>query len=185
MEQFRGNEMPGDFVAVGRVTTFQGNRGEVRVLPFTDFPEQFSSGSRLRATKKGTSRVLEIESVRPDKRFIVIKFAGIQCIDDAELLRGALLEVPKSELVLLPENYFYVFEIEGLKVLSTEGRYLGKVIRVIRGTANDVYEVARDQDESDEPDEPENMLIPAVRDIVKDIDLKLGTMIVDLIPGLE
>jgi 16S rRNA processing protein RimM len=182
MEHVRENERPGDFVAVGRVTTFQGKRGEVRVLPLTDFPEQFSPGSRLRATKKGAAKVLEVESVRHDKRFIVLKFAGIQCIDDAELLRGALLEVPKSELVPLPEGHYYIFEIEGLRVVTTEGRYLGKVVRVISGNANDVYEVAREQSKSGRQ---ETILIPAVREIVKDIDLEFGTVTVNLIPGLE
>lgn len=182
MGKFRVNEMPGDFVAVGKVTTYQGNRGEVRVLPLTGFPEQFSPGSRLWATKKGAARVLEVENARLDKRFIVLKLVGIHSIDDAELLRGALLEVPKSELVPLPEGHYYVFEIEGLRVVTTEGRYLGKVVQVISGTANDVYEVAREQTKSGGQG---NILIPAVREIVKDINLDLGTMTVNLIPGLE
>jgi 16S rRNA processing protein RimM len=182
MERRRGSEMPGDFIAVGRITTFQGNRGEVRVLPFTDSPEQFSPGSRLRATKKGVAKVLEVESARRHKKFIIVKFVGIQCIDDAKLLRGALLEVAESELIMLPEGEYYVFQIEGLKVVTAEGRYLGKIVRVINGVAHDIYEVARGQCK---PCGQEKILIPAVREIVKNIDLELGTMIVDLIPGLE
>jgi len=176
MDERRGRGMPGDFIAVGRVTTFQGNRGEVRVLPFTDSPEQFSPGSKLRAIRKGVAKVLEVESVRRHKKFIIVKFAGIQCIDDAKLLRGALLEVAKSDLVTLPEGEYYVFQIEGLEVVTTEGRHVGKVVRVINGVAHDIYEVACGQGK---------VLIPAVREIVKNIDLELGTMIVDLIPGLE
>jgi 16S rRNA processing protein RimM len=174
--------MPGDFIAVGRVTTFQGNRGEVRVLPLTDFPEQFSPGLELRATKKGVAEFLEVESVRRHKKFVIVKFAGIQCIDDAKLLRGAVLEVAKSELVTLPEDKYYVFQIEGLEVVTTEGRYLGKVTRVIKGVAHDIYEVACDQGKEGGQ---KRILIPAVREIVKDIDLEPGTMIVELIPGLE
>ncbi|NLJ60717.1 MAG: 16S rRNA processing protein RimM [Firmicutes bacterium] len=182
MGQFRGSEKPGDFIAVGRVTTFQGKRGEVRVLPFTDFPDQFLPGSRLRATKKGRTEVLEIEGVRRHKKFIILKFAGIHSIDDAELLRGAVLEVPKSELLPLPEGHYYVFEIEGLKVVTTDGRYIGKVVRVISGNANDVYEVAP---ELSGASRKKSILIPAVKEMVKEINLELGTMIVDLIPGLE
>jgi 16S rRNA processing protein RimM len=182
MKQFREKEKQGNFIAVGKVTTFQGNLGEVRVLPFTDFPEQFSPGVRLRATKADAIRFLDVEGVRRHKRFIVLKFAGVDCIDDAEALRDAILEVPGTELVTLPQGHYYAFEIEGLKVVTTEGRHLGKVVGVISGLANDVYEVARDQGEFGRQ---EKILIPAVREIVKDIDLELGTMIVDLIPGLE
>ncbi len=174
--------MPGDFIAVGRVTTFQGNRGEVRVLSFTDSFEQFSAGRKLRATKKGVARVLEIGSVRRHKEFLVVKFAGFRCIDDAKLLRGALLEVTRPELVELPEGKYYAFQIEGLEVVTTEGRYLGKIAQVINGVAHDIYEVAPGQGK---PGGQERILIPAVQEIVKEINLDLGTMIVNLIPGLE
>ena len=182
MEHRRGSEMPGDFIAVGRVTTFQGNRGEVRVLPFTDSPEQFSPGTKLRATRKGVAKDLDVESARCHKRFIIVKFTGIQCIDDAKLLRGAQLEVAKSQLVALPEGEYYVFQIEGLEVVTTEGRYLGKIVRVVEGVAHDIYEVVPGQSKSDGQ---EKILIPAVREIVKNIDLEQGYVIVDLIPGLE
>lgn len=181
MTKSRERGEAGDFVAVGRVTASQGNRGEVRVLPFTDFPQQFSPGSRLRALKGDTESFLEVESVRQHKGFIVLGFSGIQCIDHANALRGAILEVPRRELITLPEGHYYAFEIEGLKVVTTEGRHLGKVVRVISGPANDVYEVSCEHKSG----RKKNVLIPAVKEIVKGVDLELGQIIVDLIPGLE
>jgi 16S rRNA processing protein RimM len=182
MENCAWSKMPGDYVTVGRITTFHGNRGEVKVMPFTDSLEQFSPGSRFLVTHKGVSRTLEVERARCHKKSVIIKFSGIESIDDAKQLRGATLEVAKSQLVSLPEGEYYVFQIEGLEVVTTEGRRLGKIVRVIKGVAHDIYEVDPGSVESCGQG---NILIPAVRDIVKNIDLRQGTVVVDLIPGLE
>ena len=184
MSQFHRTMKPGDFIAVGRVVASQGNCGEVRVLPFTDFPQQFSPGLKLRVKYKDKAEVetLKIENIRQYKNVIILKFVGIQCIDGAKALRGAVLEVPKEDLVPLPENCYYVFEIEGLKVLTVEGIYLGRIIQVINGVANDIYEVAHGRNK---PGSRKNILIPAVQEIVKDINPELGTMTVDLIPGFR
>lgn len=176
------DEMSIEFIAVAEVTAPHGLRGEVRALPLTDFPGRFKPPLRLRARKGQEVATLEVERARPHKGFVVIKFAGVDSIDDAEKLRGAILEVPRSEVVPLEPGRYYFHEIEGLDVVTTDGRYLGKVTRVIRGVANDVYEVER---RARGRRRGRIVLVPAVREFVKNIDLERGEMTVALIPGLE
>lgn len=170
------------FVAVARVTAPQGNRGEVRAIPLTDFPERFKPPLRLQARKSDCVRTLEVESARRHGRFVVIKFAGIESMDEAESLRDFLLGVAESDLVKLPPGHYYFHEIEGLYVVTTCGKRIGKVARVYRGTANDVYEVVTDEVRGSRA---KTILVPAVRDIVRSIDLERGEMTIELIPGLE
>lgn len=171
-----------EFVAVAEVTAPQGIRGEVRALPLTDFPDRFKPSLRLRARTGDGVAVLEVESARQHRGFVVMKFAGVDSVDDAERLRGAILEVPRSETWPLEPGRYYFYEIEGLDVVTTEGRRLGKVARVVRGVANDIYEV-KVNGPGGRPGR--TVLVPAVREIVKSIDLGRGRMTIELIPGLE
>ncbi|MFZ5924961.1 MAG: ribosome maturation factor RimM [Bacillota bacterium] len=181
--QGRVNGMtPGEFITVGKVTASQGNRGEVRIIPLTDFPERFKPSLRLRARKEGEVRTLEVEGARRHGRFVVIKFTGINSISEAERLRGFLLEVAERDLVPLQPGHYYFHEIEGLDVVTTSGRRIGKVMQVVRGTANDIYEVLRDEVQGGRA---KTILVPAVRDIVKNIDLERGEITIEFVPGLE
>ena len=171
-----------EFIAVAEVTAPQGIRGEVRALALTDFPDRFKPPLRLRVRKGESVATLDVEAARQHRGFVVIKFAGVDSMDDAEKLRGAILEVPRSEVVPLEPGRYYFHEIEGLDVVTTEGRRLGKVARVIRGVANDIYEV---ETRASGGCRGRTILVPAVREIVKNIDLERGEMTIDLIPGLE
>lgn len=175
-------EMTSEFIAVGEVTAPQGIRGEVRALPLTDFPGRFKPPLRLRVRKGESAATLDVEHARQHRSFVVIKFAGVDSVDDAEKLRGAILEVPRSEVVPLEPGRYYFYEIEGLDVVTTEGRRLGRVARVVRGVANDIYEV---EVRTPPAHLGKTILVPAVREIVKKIDLERGEMTIELIPGLE
>ncbi|MCR4401892.1 MAG: ribosome maturation factor RimM [Firmicutes bacterium] len=174
--------MTSEYIAVGQVTAPQGIRGEVRALPLTDFPNRFRPPLRLRVRKGEAIAVLDVEGSRQHRGFVVIKFRGVDSVDEAEKLRGAILEVPRAEVVPLEPGRYYFYEIEGLDVVTTEGRRLGRVARVLRGVANDVYEVEVLAPRSRRG---RTILVPAVREIVKSIDLERGEMTIELIPGLE
>lgn len=170
------------FIAVGKVTAPQGNRGEVRAIPLTDFPERFRPSMTLRARKGDLVRDVEIEAARRHGRFVVIKFAGVDSVPEAEALRDFVLEVGEEDLVPLPPGRYYFHEIEGLDVITTAGRRMGRVARVIRGSANDVYEVERDGAQGGKG---KSILVPAVRDIVREIDIERRVMVIRPIRGLE
>lgn len=162
---------PPESLCVGRILTPWGIRGEVKVEVLTDFPERFAP----RKIVYLNNRPLEIERCHPHKQHMVVKLATIDNIEAAENLRGQELTIPGSELHALPEGQYYTFQLIGLKVVTTEGKTLGRVTDIMLTASNDVYIVEG---------KPGEILIPAIEDVVKSIDLKKGKMVIEAIDGL-
>jgi 16S rRNA processing protein RimM len=163
--------VPPEFLIVGRILAPWGIRGELKVEVVTDFPERFAPKKvvYLNASQ------LEIESCHPHKQHLVVKLATIDSVEDAEKLRVQDLTLPRSELYHLPEGQYYAFQLIGLKVVTTEGKNLGKVTDIMTTPSNDVYIVEGKKGE---------ILIPAIEDVVKSIDLKKGKIVIEAIEGL-
>jgi 16S rRNA processing protein RimM len=163
--------VPPESLIVGRILAPWGIRGEVKVEVLTDFPERFAT----RKLVDLNNRPLEIERCRPHKQHMVVKFATIDSVEAAEKLRGQDLTIPSSELYPLPEGQYYTFQLIGLKVVTTKGQTLGRVKDIMTTPSNDVYIVEGKHGE---------ILIPAIEDVVKSIDLKKGKMVIEAIKGL-
>lgn len=168
-----------EFVSIGEVTAPHGVRGELRVLPLTDFPERFHDVKRLflRRPHQQAAEERTVERVRFHKQFVIVKFEGVDSRDEAETLRRALLQVPPDEVYPLPEGHYYVFEIVGLRVFDEDGRDIGVVKDVLFTGANDVYVV--------EAADGREILLPVVDEVVRHIDVSAGRIDVRLLPGLE
>ena len=162
---------PPEFLIVGYILAPWGIRGEVKVEVVTDFPERFAP----RKVVYLNTRPLEIESCHPHKQHLVVKLATIDSVEDAEKLRGQDLTIPRSELYPLPEGQYYTFQIIGLKVVTTEGELLGHITEIMTTGSNDVYIVEGKRGE---------ILIPAIEDVVKSIDLQKGEVVIEAIKGL-
>jgi len=163
--------VPPESLIVGRILAPWGIRGEVKVEVLTDFPERFAPQKVVYLN----ARPLEIESCRPHKQHLVVKLDTIDSVEDAERLRGQDLTIPRSELYPLPEGQYYTFQIIGLKVVTTEGKLLGRITEIMTTGSNDVYIVEGKRGE---------ILIPAIEDVVKSIDLAKGKMVIEAIEGL-
>ena len=161
---------PGD-VAVGRVSTVWGVGGVVKVIPLVDNVERLAPGRSV--TVAGQRRT--IESSRWQKGMAYLKLSGIDDRKAAFALREQLLTIPESELERLGEGQYYRFQLVGLAVESTTGASLGLVTDVLSTGANDVYVVRGERGE---------ILVPATDDIVKEIDLERGRMVIEEVPGL-
>lgn len=167
------------FVTIGRVTAPHGVRGEVRVMPLTDFPDRFEGLRRVFVQPEHDAKqTRRIESWRWHKQFVVMKFADIDNRDGAEKLRGSWVQVPIEEAHPLPPDTHYVFQLVGLKAYTPEGQLLGVVRDVLATGANDVYIIER-------PAGGPELLVPAVRHVVEEIDVPRGRIVVRLLPGLE
>ncbi len=162
---------PPEFLIVGHILSPWGIRGEVKVEVVTDFPERFAPHKVVYLN----TRQLEIESCRPHKQHLVVKLAAIDSVEEAEKLRGQDLTIPRTELYPLPEGKYYAFQLIGLNVVTTEGKKVGKVIDIMTTPGNDVYIVKGKKGE---------ILIPAIEDVVKSIDLKKGRIVIEAIEGL-
>ena len=159
------------FVAVGVVGAPWSVRGDVKVQPLTDFPERFQPGAGLWV--RGSRR--EVQRSRWSRGFVYLCLAGVESRDAAEGLRGALLEVPEVDLMPLPEGQYYHFQVIGLEVRTPEGAVLGRVEEILSTPSNDVYVVRGG---------PRELLLPAIEDVVKEVDLKAGRLVVEPLPEL-
>ena len=165
-------EPGGERVAVGRINSPWGVRGHVKVTPMTDNPERLVTGASVYVD--GVLRA--IRDIRYPRGYPVILFEGIPTPEAAEGLRGALIEIDEEALPELPEGEYYVHDLIGLAVSTSDGRDLGRLEDVLRTGSNDVYVVRR-------PGERE-VLIPALEGVVLDVDLPAGTMTIEAVPGL-
>ena len=160
------------------MTAPHGVRGEVRINIETDFPERFAPREVFSArfpegSGKGLLR-LEVESARPHKQAMLVKFAGVDTRDAAEALRGAEIVIPREEVRPLPDGSWYIFELEGLEVYTEDGTRLGVLTEVLQGAGNDVYVVQGERE----------ILLPAIKQVVLDVDRDARRMKVHLLDGL-
>jgi 16S rRNA processing protein RimM len=160
-----------EFITIGRILAPWGVKGKVKVKVETDFPQRFVSGAEVYLDQK--PQVIESAEWHNDK--LVIKLRSIDSIEDAEKLRGKLIEIPFSQLQPLPEGQYYYFQLIGLKVWTTGGELLGEISEILTTGSNDVYVVSNAQGE---------ILIPAIEDVVKSVDLEQENMVIEPIDGL-
>jgi 16S rRNA processing protein RimM len=155
------------------VTGPWGIRGHLKVQPHTESAERFATGSSLYLD--GTP--VTVVSSRPHRVGYVVRLDTVPHRTAAESLRGALLTVPEDELTELPEGVFYHFQLIDMEVVTEEGEQLGRVAEILETPGNDVYLVRK----SDTRD----LLLPAIRDVVLDVDIDAGKVTVRLLPGLR
>ncbi|OPX86711.1 MAG: Ribosome maturation factor RimM [Pelotomaculum sp. PtaB.Bin104] len=167
--------MAEEYIHIGKILNTQGNRGAVRILPLTDYPERFQQMERVNVLTNGSLRQLNIENSYSHKKFIILQFKEIQDMNAAEELKGGLLVVTRKELMPLEEGTFYIFDLIGIAVYDCSGNYLGKITDVIQTGSNDVYVVETGA---------KPILIPALKKVVKDTNLAGRRMVVELPEGL-
>lgn len=160
-----------EFVTIGRVLAPWGLAGKLKVEVTTDFPRRFTPGNQVFILGKP----LTVESVAWRREKAILKLHDIDERSQAEALRNQVLEIPQSELEPLPEGSYYHFQLVGLEVWTTGGRRLGRITRILSAPANDNYLVAGEGGE---------ILIPAIEDVVKEIDLAGGRLTIEPLAGL-
>ena len=163
-----------DFLVIGEVLKPWGYRGEVKVKLATDFPTRLL---KLKTIYLGSdTRAFHVERARLLSGFAVMKFAGLDTPEEVAKLRGQVLQVAAEEAAPLREGQYFHHQIIGLQVWTTDGEHLGSVEAILETGANDVY-VVRTLDGRD-------VLLPAIRDVIREVDLGHERMVVQLIPGL-
>jgi 16S rRNA processing protein RimM len=174
----RSVDVPAGYLAVGRITSVHGLQGEVQVELHTDFPERFASGVRLFVGQELTEFL--VEEVRPHKGQLLLLLEGIADRDEAEALRGEWLFVPESEAVQLEADSYWVHEIIGMWVQTTEKEPLGVVEDVLFTGANQVYVVQCPPGVNN----GKELLIPAIADVIRQVDQATRMITVQLLSGL-
>jgi 16S rRNA processing protein RimM len=162
------------FLVVARIVSTQGNKGEVKAELVTDFPERFASTPAVYVGDE--HRRFEMEGYRLQGRVVILKLRGVDSMDEAQKLRGALVQVPEEDAVKLPAGHYFWHQIVGLKVMTIQGEDMGTVDDILPTGSNDVYVIHGPRGE---------LLVPAIKDVVKAIDLEKGVMTVELLPWLD
>ena len=158
-----------DKIVIGKVGAPHGIHGEVRILPLTDFPERFDT---LEQVYVG-DQLLDIQNIKYHKQFVIASFQKYPTREDVATLTGEMLYVDKKDAMPLSDGEYYTFDIIGLEVFNLEGETLGYVTEVLKTGSNDVYVCSQ-------KGEAKQLLIPALKTVVKEIDLSANKMVVDL-----
>lgn len=166
-----------DLLQVGVITTTHGVRGEVKVFPTTDDAARFKKLKQVILDTGKEKIELEIAGVKFFKNLVILKFKGIDDINDVEKYRKKSLYVTRENAVKLKKDEYFIVDLIGLKVISDEGEDLGTINDVLQTGANDVYVIKKEG--------AEELLVPAIKECVKNVDIEGGTMEVHLLPGLR
>lgn len=158
---------------LGKIIGAVGLRGEVRVYPYTDYKEKFEEMPYV-MTDRGIH--YEIERVRYIKNTVIIKLKGVDDRNMSEALKEEYLYVFKKDAPPLELDSYYIHDLIGLRAENEDGKMLGHLSDVIQNSAQDIYEV--------ETPEGKKILIPAVEEFIREIDLEKGKMRIKLIPGM-
>ncbi|TCM98925.1 16S rRNA processing protein RimM [Paenibacillus sp. BK033] len=164
---------------VGKLVNTHGLRGEVKVLPQTDFAEtRFASGSKLSLQHPDSGQKLEVEvtGAREHKGMFILKLKGFYDINEAEKYKGWTLKIAEEELDQLEDGEYYYHEIMGCRVLTEDGEELGTISEILRPGANDVWVV-------DMP-KKKQLLLPVIDDVLLKVDVANKTVTVRLLEGL-
>ncbi|MCC8139179.1 MAG: ribosome maturation factor RimM [Lachnospiraceae bacterium] len=164
------------FLRVGVISSTHGVRGEVKVYPTTDDPARFQQLEQV-LLDTGKERVpLKIDGVRFFKNLVILKFRGIDSIEAVEGYKGMDLYVSREDAVPLAENENFIADLIGMEVRTDEGLYLGELSDVMETGANDVYVV--------KTPEGKEILLPAIRDCILDVNVEEKRMLVHVLEGL-
>ncbi|MFC2069619.1 ribosome maturation factor RimM [Chloroflexota bacterium] len=143
----------------------------MKVMISTDFPQRFTPSSKVYLHRQPAT----IESVEWRKGQAIVKLDVVDSIEKADKLQGELIEIHRSQLQSLPEGQYYHFQLIGLEIRTTQEELLGEITEIITMSSNDTYVVKGSRGE---------ILIPAIEDVIKSIDLDKGCIVIEPMKGL-
>lgn len=165
-----------EYLQVGVISNTHGIRGEVKVFPTTDDPARFKKLKNVFLDTGKEYLELEIEQVKFFKQFVILKFKGYDTINDVERYKQKSLMVDREHAVKLKKNEYFIADLLGLSVYTENEQPLGTLTDVLQTGANDVYVVKME--------EQKEVLIPAIRECILEVDMETRKMKVHLLEGL-
>ena len=165
-----------EFLEIGQIVNTYGIKGYLKVVPFTDNYERFKDLKKIFIDVKGSLQEFIIEEVKSNKNVVLLKLKGIDDINVAENYRNYYIKINRDDAVKLPKDTYFVIDLIGIQVVTDDNVLLGNIVDIFKTGANDVYVV---KDELGK-----QKLLPAIDDVIKDVDILNKKMIVHLIEGL-
>ncbi|MDI3540564.1 MAG: rRNA processing protein RimM [Thermosediminibacterales bacterium] len=165
-----------NYLIVGKILSTQGNKGEVKVWPLTDDITRFEKLKTVYIDIENKLQPFGIERVWYHKNFIILKFLGINTIEEGQKLKNCYIKIRKEDAIKLPPGHYFLFEIIDSKVITMNGEFLGIITEIIKTGSNDVYVVKQKSGKE--------IYIPAIKEVVKEIDIKNKIVKIELLEGL-
>ena len=165
-----------ELLQVGVITSTHGVRGEVKVFPTTDDAARFKKLKHVLLDTGRERKPLEIQGVKFFKQFVILKFKGIDNINDIEKYKRCPLLVERKDAVELEEDEYFIADMIGIQVETEDGEVFGTLKDVMETGANDVYVI--------ETEEYGEVLVPAIKECILDVDVENRKMKIHLMDGL-
>ncbi|QUH27404.1 ribosome maturation factor RimM [Vallitalea guaymasensis] len=165
-----------DYFNIGKIVNTHGIRGEVKVIPLTDEPKRFELLEYVYIDNNRKIEKYTIDGIKYFKNMIIIKFEELKDMTSAEKLKQSIIKIPRELALPLEDDEYYVQDLIGIDVSTDAGKNLGTIKDIIFTGSNDVYVI--------ETDDKKEILIPAIKQCIKQVDMNNKTMVVSLLEGL-
>ena len=165
-----------EYLEIGQIVNTSGLKGFLKVIPLTDDITRFEDLKTVYIQEKKDLVEFKIQDVKYSKNMVLLKLEGIDDIGEAEKFNNFYIKINRKDAVELEEDSYFIVDIIGCKVFTDENEFLGKVIDVFQTGSNDVYTVKNNEDKE--------ILLPAIEDVIKDIDIANKKIVVKLMDGL-
>ncbi len=161
---------------IGQIVNTYGIKGFLKVVPYTDDITRFEDLKSVYIEIKNSLKTFIIEDVKYSKNLVLLKLNGIDDINAAEIYKNCYLKIDRKDTVDLPEDSYFIIDLIGITVYTDSHKELGNIVDVYSTGANDIYVVKNELGKQ--------VLLPAIGEVIKDVDIKNKKMIVHLIEGL-
>lgn len=168
--------MEKQLMEIGQIVNTYGIKGFLKVVPYTDDITRFEKLNNIYIQTKKSLETVTIEEVKYSKNLVLLKIKEIDDINSAEIYKNCYIKIDRSDAVELPEDSYFIIDLIGVEVITDEGENIGNIIDVFSTGANDVYVVKNELGKQ--------VLLPAIGDVIKNVDIKNKKMIVHLLEGL-
>lgn len=171
------NAVKNDLLEVGKIVNTHGLRGDVKLVPWMDAAEDFQQLERVYIKTRNELLPATVGAVRYQKNNLIVKFREFNDINEVEGYKGCVVMADRDALPALPEGAHYIVDLIGLEVYTETGDKIGVISDVFNTGANDIYEVKREG--------RRELLLPVIDEVVKNIDIEAGKVIVHIPEGLD
>ena len=168
--------MKQEYFEIGQIVNTFGIKGVVKVNAFTDDPLEFEKIKTILIEKNRKLLEFEIEEAKLHKNQVLLKLKGINDINEAEKYKGCYIKLPREKAKKLPENTYFIADLIGIEVFTDNGKLLGKVDDIYNSGSADIYVIKNELGKQ--------ILLPGIKDVIKEIDVDNEKIIVHLIDGL-
>lgn len=165
-----------EYLEIGQIVNIFGIKGQVKVVPFTDDITQFDTLKQIYIEKRKNLELFEIEKSNYHKNMIILKLKGIDTPEQAESLRNCYIKINRKDARKLPEGTYFIVDLIGLDVYTDEEKLLGTLEDIYNAGSSDIYVVRTS--------EGKQILLPAIKDVIKKVDIENKKVIVHIIEGL-